>query len=106
MELMARRYRRLSSSLLILTGLAWLGALAVSAVAGDWMFRRSYYSHDAVSGDLDDSPPSRSSSREPWVGAHPHVAVRSGYRSNSFMINNGSSTDTTIFRETWYDVNY
>jgi hypothetical protein len=93
--------RRLIASILI-----WFTALAIWAEAGDWMFRRSYYSHDAGPGDLDDSAPSRSAYRAPWVGAHPHSAVRSGWRYNSFVINNGSSTDMTFYRENWYDTNY
>lgn len=106
MELIAMP-RRLVSPIFFLTGLVALATDSAPIDAADWMFRRSYYSHDSAPGDLDDSPPgSRLAYRDPWVGAHPHVAVRSGYRSNSFTINNGSSTDTTIFRENWYDVNY
>ena len=74
--------------------------------ASDWMFRRSYYSHDAEPADRDDWSSSRSAYREPWVGAHPHSAVRSGWRINSFVINSGSSTDQTFYRENWTDVNY
>ena len=100
-------HRRLFSSLMILTGLAWLAAAAGLTEAGDWMFRSSYYSHDAEPGEqLDYSAPSRTVYREPWVGAHPHSAVRSGWRVNSFVLHNGSSTDQTFFRENWYDVNY
>ena len=88
---------------LALTGLAW-GARP--ADAADWMFRRSYYSHTAGPGLLDDSPPSRSSYNEPWVGAHPRFAIRGGWRFNSFTLQNGQSTDRTFYRENWYDVNY
>lgn len=108
--------RRIFSTLMILTGmiltgmiltfLAWLAAPSAPAEAGDWMFRGAYYSHDSDPGDLDYSAPSRTVYREPWVGAHPHSAVRSGWRINSFVLQNGSSTDQTIMRENWYDVNY
>ncbi len=86
--------------------LTWLGAPATSLDAGDWMFRGSYYSHDAEPGEQDYSSPSRTVYRQPWVGAHPHAAVRSGWRINSFVLHNGSSTDQTFFRENWYDANY
>jgi hypothetical protein len=98
--------RRLFAALMICTGLVLIVASTASAEAGDWMFRRSYYSHAAGPGALDESSPSRSASREPWVGAHPRFAIRGGWRFNSFIINNGQSTDRTFFRENWYDVNY
>jgi hypothetical protein len=92
---------------LILAGLAWSATTSSSAEAGDWMFRRSYYSHASGPGLLDDSSPSRSASREPWVGAHPRFAIRGGWRFNSYVLQNGTnSTDRTFFRENWYDVNY
>src|SRR5262245_40431202 len=98
-------HRWLLGTLIILTAVAWLAASG-SAPAGDWMFRRSYYSDDVEQGEVNFSAPTRTSYREPWVGAHPHSAVRSGWRVNSFVIHNGSSTDQTFFRENWYDVNY
>jgi hypothetical protein len=98
-------HRRLLCTI-ILTASAWLAAPSASAPAGDWMFRSSYYSHDVEPGEVNFSAPTRTSYREPWVGAHPHSAVRSGWRVNSFVIHNGSSTDQTFFRENWYDVNY
>ena len=99
--------RRLFATLIILTGLAWFAVPATTTEAGDWMFRRSYYSHGPGPGVLDDSNPSRAASREPWVGAHPRFAIRGGWRFNSFILQNGpNSTDRTFFRENWYDVNY
>lgn len=83
-----------------------LAAFAEPVSAADWMFRRSYYSHSAGPGLLDDAPPSRSSYNEPWVGAHPRFAIRGGWRFNSFTLQNGQSTDRTFYRENWYDVNY
>jgi hypothetical protein len=85
---------------------AGLNESAHRAEAGDWMFRRSYYSHAMGPTALDDAPPSRSSYNEPWVGAHPRFAIRGGWRFNSYTLQNGSSTDRTFFRENWYDVNY
>ncbi|MBI3866129.1 MAG: hypothetical protein HY290_29980 [Planctomycetia bacterium] len=76
------------------------------ADAADWIFRRSYYSHVAGPGLLDDSPPSRSTYAEPWVGTHPRFAIRGGWRFNNYTLQNGTSSDRTFYRENWYDVNY
>jgi len=82
-------------------------AAAAPANAGDWMFRRSYYSHAPIPGLLDDNPPSRSSYAEPWTGAHSRFAIRGGWRINTFTIQNGTgSIDRTYFRDSWFDVNY
>ena len=98
--------RQVLKAVMICSGLCGLFVISNRADAGDWMFRRSYYSHAPVSGLLDDSPPSRSSYVEPWVGAHPRFAIRGGWRFNSFSLQNGTSTDRTFYRENWYDVNY
>lgn len=92
--------------LLIGICLAGLAFDAPAAQAENWMFRRSYYTHGTGPGILDDSAPSRSEYREPWVGAHPRFAIRGGWRFNSYILQNGQSTDRTFFRENWYDVNY
>ncbi len=98
---------RIFAALFWLTGFAWLAVPSTGAEAGDWMFRRSYYSHNAGPAVLDDSAPSRTAYREPWVGAHPRFAIRGGWRFNSFVLQNGTnSVDRTFFRENWYDVNY
>jgi hypothetical protein len=97
---------RAFAGLSICLSLAGLLAAASLADAGEWMFRRSYYSHTPGPGLLDDSPPSRSSYSEPWVGAHPRFSIRGGWRFNTFTLQNGQSTDRTFFRENWYDVNY
>jgi hypothetical protein len=97
--------RRLLAGFVVFAGLSWFDAL--SAEAGDWMFRRSYYSHSAGPAPVDESAPSRTAYREPWVGAHPRFAIRGGWRFNTFVLQNGTnSTDRTFFRENWYDVNY
>ncbi len=98
--------RQASRAVIFCLGLCGLAAAANPADAADWMFRRSYYSHAAGAGLLDDAPPSRSSYNEPWVGAHPRFAIRGGWRFNSFTLQNGQSTDRTFYRENWYDVNY
>src|SRR5437763_16519355 len=109
---------RCIARLMILTGSTSLAAVWGSAEAGDWMFRRSFYSHDSSpdgpasqygssgTGQLDYSAPIRTEDREPWVGGHPHSAVRSGWRYNSFVLHNGTSTETTSFRKNCFDRNY
>jgi hypothetical protein len=98
---------RIIAGLLSILCLSCLAMAAAPVEAGDWMFRRSYYSHTPVPGLLDDSPPSRTSYSEPWAGAHPRFAIRGGWRFNTFTLQNGTgSTDRTYFRENWYDVNY
>src|SRR5438477_12811814 len=96
--------RRVFAALMILTGLAWTTVSTASAEAGDWMFRRSYYSHNAGPAVVDDAAPSRSAYREPWVGAHPRFAIRGGWRFNRFILQNGTNrTERTFYRENWYD---
>ena len=99
--------RRLLTIVMTLACLAWVAAASSSVEAGEWMFRRSYYSHAGAPGLLDESSPSRAAAREPWVGAHPRFAIRGGWRFNSYVLQNGpNSVDRTFFRENWYDVNY
>ena len=97
---------RITVGLLFSLCLSWVLTSAAPLHAGDWMFRRSYYTHSAGPGLLDNSPPSRSSYSEPWVGAHSRFAIRGGWRFNNFTLQNGQSTDQTFMRENWYDVNY
>lgn len=96
---------RLIAVFVVIAGVSWLSGEA--ADAGDWMFRRSYYSHNTGPAATDDAAPSRTAYREPWAGAHPRFAIRGGWRFNTYVIQNGTnSTDRTFFRENWYDVNY
>ena len=99
-------YRRIIAGLVFSLGLSCVIAASSPAHAGDWMFRRSYYSHAPIPGLLDDSPPSRSAYSEPWVGAHPRFAIRGGWRFNNYILQNGQGTDRTFYRENWFDVNY
>ena len=99
--------RRFLAALIVLTGLAALAPPTAPARAGHWMFRRSYYSHNTGPSELDVAAPSRSASREPWVGAHPRFAIRGGWRFKSDVLQNGpNGVDMTFIRENWYDVNY
>jgi hypothetical protein len=80
---------------------------ANAARASDWMFRRSYYSHAAGPAPGVSEPESRVVYRQPWIGAHPRMAVRGGWRYNTMVLQNGTSgSDRTITREYWSDFNY
>lgn len=71
------------------------------------MFRRSYHSHDDSPGNLGaESPRSRAAYREAYVGAHPHFAIRGGWRNNFYTLRNGTTTDTTVIREHFFDAQY
>lgn len=79
---------------------------AQSAQAGEWRFRRSYFTH-AVPEQLRAQyplPQSRSAYRRAVVGNLPGFSVQGGYRINRIFIRSGDSTDTTIIREGWFRV--
>jgi hypothetical protein len=67
-------FARAAFAAVILTAIGSWAARESIVDASDWMFRRSYYSHDVEPADRDDWSSSRSAYREPWVGAHPHTA--------------------------------
>lgn len=90
-------------------GLCWLLLLALASpspvAAGDWMFQRSYYSHyDSPGFSGGPVPEPRSAYRAAFVGGNPRFAIRGGYRINSMVLWNGSSTDRVYYRENWFDV--
>ena len=86
---------------------AWLLSAETSVNASDWMFRRSYFSHDAASGQSAAGlSSSRSAHRQAFIGAHPRFAIRGGYRYNNITIQNGTSSDRTVIRENWVDAGY
>ncbi len=85
---------------------------ATVAVANDWMFRSSYYSH-APSPELlaaqeqmpeqfvspYPQPMPRSGYRPAHAQLGPGFAIRSKYRFNVYRLWTGHSYDTTIFRD-------
>ena len=75
-------------------------------VKGDWMFRRSYFSHAGSPSLSLDELPNRTVSRQPFASGHPSASVRMGTRYNSMVIQNGlGSTDRTYIFERWVDEN-
>ncbi len=82
-------------------GLLTVAATPSTADAGDWMFRRSYYSHELPAGAKVDYPlpNSRSAYRRPWVAPSLGYSTRGAYRFNRMQLRSGNSVDTTIFYE-------
>ncbi len=79
---------------------------AEDAAAGDWMFRRSYYSHEIpeeVREHMPPPPPPRSAYRPAMTGYGPGFAVRGGYRWNRITLGRGRNTDTMILRENFFE---
>lgn len=83
--------------------LAVAHVLAVPAgdcVASDWMFRRSYFSHD-IPPELAANypvPVSYSAYRPAIVSPYPGFAVNGARRYNRVLIQSGNSLDYTILR--------
>ena len=90
----------------------WLLALAITSWcaashAGEWAFRRSYFSHgDRPGFGAHDVVRSQGAYRDAIMGGHPRFAIRGGWRYNNIIMQNGTSTDRTFIREHWFDVNY
>jgi len=82
-----------------------IGMFASPAQAGNWIFRRSYYSHE-IPQQLQYKyplPHSRSAYRPAVTGVRPGFAIRGGYRYNRILLRGNGSTDITIIRENWHD---
>ena len=79
---------------------------ASEACAGGWMYHRSYYSHAIPREKAADSPrpQSRSAYRRAITGYGPGVAIRGGYRYKRIYLRSGNSTDLTVIREDWFDL--
>jgi len=90
----------------------WLAAICLTFVAlsaatpmqaEDWMFRRSYFSHElppSIAARYP-RPASRSAYRIPYARGD-GFAVRGGYRINRIYLQSGNSTDTTYIYENWF----
>ncbi len=72
--------------------------------ASDWIYRRSYHSHDVPpeQSGFSSFPQSRSAYRRAYVNTTPGFAVRGGYRFNRILMRDGASTDLTVIRENWF----
>ena len=76
------------------------------ARASDWIYRRSYFSHEIPPEEAEHRsfPESRSAYRRAYVNTGPGFAVRGGYRFNRIYMRDGTSTDLTVIREDWFQV--
>lgn len=74
-----------------------------SASAEDWMFRRSYYSHDFPNGLPADYPQPVNRSAYRIAHYRDGFGVNSGYRINNYVIQNGNRIDRTYYREGWIE---
>ena len=84
--------------LLVLAAAAFSG-LATSVQAENWLFSRSYYSHDPVTAVRIAEPVVRGG---PYYSRPQGVYVRSGFRNSNSIINMGrAGTDQTNIWESW-----
>jgi hypothetical protein len=83
----------------------WWGSQA-AAGDGEWVFRRSYFSH-VLPEDLQaryPQPESRSAYRLPFAYEAPGAGIHGVYRYNNIQIFDGRSMDTTIYRQNWFQL--
>lgn len=95
------RLRRLAGLTLLL-----LPFIPETSHAADWMYRRSYYSHQLPpeAQAYYPQPEMRSALRRPFVGMTPGFAARGGYRINRILLRSGNSTDLTVIYNDWYQL--
>ena len=93
---MSTLWRCLPLGLIVLFG--WIPA---EARAEDWAFRRSYFSHMPPNGVEPDHPipDSRSAYRPAYYREAAGFSIRSAYRFNNYVIQNGNRMDRTFYRE-------
>ncbi|HUG93293.1 MAG TPA: hypothetical protein VML55_20800 [Planctomycetaceae bacterium] len=99
---LARCCRGIAAAGIVACGAAVIGP---EARAADWMFRQSYYSHQLppeVAAHYP-RPQSRSAYRPAITGTTPGLSLRGGYRFSRIFLGSGGATDTTIYREDWYE---
>ncbi len=75
--------------------------------AEDWTFKRSYYSHALPPGTEPNYPlpESRSAYRPAYYREAFGFSIRSAYRVNNYVIQNGNRFDRTFYREGYVEVN-
>ena len=81
-------------------------AAGMPAQAEDWMFRRSYFSH-MLPPDVAPQyplPESRSAYRPAYYREALGGSVRSAYRVNNYIIQNGNRMDRTFYREGYIEI--
>ena len=91
---------------LLFLSVASLAGVTSEAQAEHWMCRRSCYSHQMppeVAARYP-RPLSRTAYRPTFMRSGPGYTVRGGYRIKRLYLRSGNSTDTTVYREDWFDV--
>ncbi len=101
-----RRFVAKSVLLVFLTGAASFSLGNQRAEAENWMFNRSYYSHQLPPevAERYPRPQSRSAYRLPQLATTPGFALKGARRWNYVRMFNGSGYDTTILRSDTFDV--
>ena len=100
----ARYYEEIKRRLLagVLVMAAFCG-LSKSAPAEDWMFRRSYYSHELPEGQPVNYPLPVSRSAYRVAHYREGFGISTGFRVNNYVIQNGNRVDRTFYREGWVE---
>jgi hypothetical protein len=80
-----------------------LNACSEIASAEDWMFRRSYFSHDLPEGVAANYPVPTSRSAYRIAQYRDGFGINSAYRVNNYVIVNGDRVDRTYYREGWIE---
>ena len=88
--------------LIAMAALVCLGE-AAGAHAAEWMFRRSYFSHEAVAEAVPGYPLpySRSAYRPALTGTTPGFGGRGGFRYNNIVLGTGRTVDITVLHQGW-----
>ena len=84
-----------------------LACFTAPASAEDWMYRRSYYTHNPPQGEQPAYPlsESRSAYRPAYYREAFGLSIRSAYRVNNYIIQNGNRFDRTYYREGYVEIN-
>ncbi len=92
--------------LVLVTGSINLSFVCQRAEAENWMFKRSYYSHELPPevAERYPRPESRSAYRLPELATTPGFALKGARRWNYVRMFNGNSYDYTILRSDTFDV--
>lgn len=99
---------RRTAAIALLIGAA-LAVSGESCRAGEWMFRRSYFSHALPPGFPPGAPPpypvplSRSAYRPAIIATTPGFSVRGGHRFGHVFLGTGGTFDVQTFHHDWFE---
>lgn len=74
--------------------------------ANEWLFRKSYYSHNLPPEVRKEfpRPPSRSAYRHAYAGTGTGFAIRGVSRWNYIRTGTGGNADVTLYRQNWFQI--